>query len=347
MLKKLLCGAAVALVLSGCGSHYTQSLRSEEYKASGQTNLSSFVTVEEMYKKSHAVRADKNALKKINSAELQNAEEVRIKLTDNFGMVYTLCNSGQCRDFLPEKANETQSMYPISSNKEKETSGTTHLVAEVELSSGTQAKIGAPLPEGKKNIVILPPDVELSELGAGGGLTPNALWTAAATKYVSEISAQYFEKLGYGVSFVERGSLGVSAKSVDDLAKLNSQVGLSVMLFQQSQFFRLPTWEGKPLNWPLGKGTKELQEKYGANYGLFIYLRDSYASGSRVAASILSAMVFGVALPGGQQIGFASLVDLDTGKLVWFNSLSSGSADLRTFEAAVETTNALYTDMPL
>ena len=347
MLNKLFCSAAIAVILTGCGSHYTKSLTSEEYKASGQTNLSSLVTVDEVYQKSRAARSDTSKLKKINSYELQNAEEVRIKLTDNFGMVYRLCNYGQCRDFLPEEIDETESMYPISSNKEKEVPATSNLIAEVEFSSETQAKIGKPLPEGRKNIVILPPDVELSELGAGGGLTPNALWTAAATKYVSEISLQYFERLGYGVSLVEKGALGVSAKSVDDLTKLNAQVGLSVTLFQQSPLFRLPTWEGKPLNWSLGHGTKEFKEKYGADYGLYIYLRDSYASGSRVAASVLTAVLFGTALPGGQQTGFASLIDLETGKLVWFNVVSSGSADLRTYKAAVETTNALYTDMPL
>jgi hypothetical protein len=39
---------------------------------------------------------------------------------------------------------------------------------------------------------------------------------------------------------------------------------------------------------------------------------------------------------GGQQIAFASLVDLKTGKVVWFNVLSSTVGDIRTPEGANE-----------
>ena len=49
-------------------------------------------------------------------------------------------------------------------------------------------------------------------------------------------------------------------------------------------------------------------------------------------------------MPGGTQVGFASVVDLKTGDIVWFNRLLRPQGDLRTPEAAAETVRALVSD---
>jgi hypothetical protein len=64
------------------------------------------------------------------------------------------------------------------------------------------------------------------------------------------------------------------------------------------------------------------------------------------AALIAAAAVLGVGLHGGAQVGFASLVDLNTGNVVWFNQLARGSGDMRTPETARETARALLNGMP-
>jgi len=46
-------------------------------------------------------------------------------------------------------------------------------------------------------------------------------------------------------------------------------------------------------------------------------------------------------------MGFASLVDLKTGNIVWFNRLFSTRGDLRTKEPAQQTIDALIKGMPL
>ena len=46
-------------------------------------------------------------------------------------------------------------------------------------------------------------------------------------------------------------------------------------------------------------------------------------------------------MPGGQQVGFASLVDLNSGQVVWFNRLARETGDLRTADEAAETDKAL------
>jgi len=75
-------------------------------------------------------------------------------------------------------------------------------------------------------------------------------------------------------------------------------------------------------------------------------VRDSYVSAGR-AAVIGAAAIFGVGIPGGRQVGFASLVDLRTGNIVWFNRLISGTGDLRTEAPAQSTVDNLIKGLPL
>ena len=56
--------------------------------------------------------------------------------------------------------------------------------------------------------------------------------------------------------------------------------------------------------------------------------------------------LFGVGLVGGAQVGYASLVDLRTGQVLWFNRLARLSGDLREPEKATETLEALLENFP-
>jgi hypothetical protein len=53
-----------------------------------------------------------------------------------------------------------------------------------------------------------------------------------------------------------------------------------------------------------------------------------------------------VAVQGGSQVGFVSLVDLETGNIVWFNRLARRSGDLRTAESAREVAQTLLEGLP-
>ncbi|TDI64474.1 MAG: hypothetical protein E2O90_09770 [Alphaproteobacteria bacterium] len=108
--------------------------------------------------------------------------------------------------------------------------------------------------------------------------------------------------------------------------------------------FRLPTKKDK-FAWTMGPGTAYLKQKYGADYALFVFVRDSYSSSGRVAAIIFAALL-GVQIQGGVQLGFSSLVDLNTGEVVWFNRLFRGTGDLRTPAGANETVGVLLSNFP-
>ncbi len=58
------------------------------------------------------------------------------------------------------------------------------------------------------------------------------------------------------------------------------------------------------------------------------------------------AALLGVAVQGGVQLGFASLVNLNSGQVVWFNRLVRGSGDLRNPDGARETAGVLLADFP-
>ncbi|QSX79884.1 hypothetical protein [Agrilutibacter solisilvae] len=56
------------------------------------------------------------------------------------------------------------------------------------------------------------------------------------------------------------------------------------------------------MDWSLGPGVAALREATGADYALFTYVRDSYASSGRTALRVLGIVV-GVALGGYMDIG--------------------------------------------
>lgn len=194
------------------------------------------------------------------------------------------------------------------------------------------------LPQGAK-IALMPADVELYQLDVGGIPEPRADWTTTATGYLKELYKARKARLGSQVVEVEDDA-------DEALLALNRLHGAVAGAIEVHHFgiLSLPTKEQK-LDWTLGPEVSAVRDKSGADYALFVYIRDSYATGERVAAMIIGAL-FGVGLPGGIQAAYASLVDLKTGQVVWFNRLFRPSGDLRERDKAQETLDALLAGYP-
>lgn len=201
-----------------------------------------------------------------------------------------------------------------------------------------------PAEPAKRRIVLLPADVELSLLHAGGSKEVNAQWTRLARRNLSVDLTARFRKIH--ATLVERrataADFGDDPKEIQ-LLKLYEALGVSILLHQRKSAWQLPTKAGK-FDWSLGPEARYLKRKYGADYALFVYIRDSYASSGRVVAMILRAPFGGMS--GGRQLGFSSLVDIETGEVVWFNFLQRSYGDLRTPDGARETMDALLADFP-
>jgi len=210
----------------------------------------------------------------------------------------------------------------------------------------TNVKSAAGLPTAppqNAKVLVSQPDIELSVLTASGITEPRADWTASAKTYMQ--SAVQTELQGRAHKFTVLDPSTAMEGREGQVIRLNGEVGKSILVFNYG-VLPLPTKAGG-FDWTLGEGAQLLATKYDADYALFVYGRGSYSSGARVAMMI-GAAALGVGLPtGGQQV-FASLVDLKTGKVVWFNvSQAAPGTDMRTPEGATLLTKSLLKGIPL
>ena len=195
------------------------------------------------------------------------------------------------------------------------------------------------------HVLLMTPDVQLGEVTAGGLVEPNAEWTAIAEKHVvAALKEQLAKRKSRLVLYHAPKADTPKARIHTQLIKLHNAVGSSILLHKFAAQ-TLPTKEDK-FDWTLGPQARIVGNEYGADYALFVYLRDTYSSPGRVAVMVLAA-VLGVGVPGGTQTGFASLVDLKTGDVLWFSRLARASGDLRTLSAARESVKTLLKDFPL
>jgi hypothetical protein len=213
-------------------------------------------------------------------------------------------------------------------------------------SAAAQSKNLAPgfsvLPKGAR-VVIMPTDIELFSISAGGVLEPKADWTEAASRHFR--AAMLEKKQDLGLSTIE-----LTAQQADEADEVNALHGAVARAISIHHFgtLALPSKQGR-LDWSLGEPARVIQNMTGADYALFSWVRDSYTSDERKAAMVAMAVLsLGRVVPtaGGLQTGYASLVDLKTGQVLWFNRLSRGSGDLREPDKAKETLEALLAQFP-
>ena len=212
----------------------------------------------------------------------------------------------------------------------------------------------AALPQGAK-VAIMPTDVELFSISAGGVAEPKADWTEAAARHFRAALVEK-QKKALKLDVVE-----LAEKDADELDEINALHGaiaraISVHHLGPSNF-RLPTKEGQ-LDWSIGESARLIRKMTGADYALFSWVRDSYTSDERKAAMVAMAILsLGRVIPtaGGLQIGYASLVDLNTGRVrLAFEGLRDGAGravplvgDRREAETAAETVDALLSEFPI
>ena len=197
-------------------------------------------------------------------------------------------------------------------------------------------------PAGDYRLLVMRPDVSVGSVTTGGLTEPRADWTEAArAKLLAALRAQQAARGGKLMVVDRRDSLpGVSATQIADLERLHTAVGNSIALHKYLGE-DLPSKRGKGLDWTLGEQAIALGRRTGMDYALFLHAEDSFASTGRAALQVLglAGCLVGFCAPrmsGGSQFAYASLVDLRTGKVAWFNVLQSRIGDIRTDAGAAE-----------
>lgn len=199
------------------------------------------------------------------------------------------------------------------------------------------------LESAKENprILLMPPDIRYYLITAGGMPEPQAEWTLAARRNFRSAAEGFAESRGTELVILDDTDLTPAEIRYN---KLHGAVGMTVL----SNYFgtlKLPAKDGE-FDWSLGPGVAEIAEDYDADYGLFVFYRDEQASGGRVALAVLAAAAAGAYVNTGGEYGFASLVDLKSGDLVWFNVVSAGSGELRDPAGAALAVETLFKDIP-
>ena len=212
--------------------------------------------------------------------------------------------------------------------------------------TGALKKEGFARPPSATAVVLMDPDVELSELTAGGVLQPKAEWSEAAEKLMTAALEEHFGKKSLALQHYQAPADPQAQASHERVVSLHRSVGLAIRAHKYPNLpSTLPTKE-KTFDWTLGAGAQKLRADLGADYALFVHVRDSYSSAERKAL-MFGAALLGVGIPGGVQIGFASLVDLRTGEVVWFNQTVNSMGDLRDTKPTPEQLTALLDELPL
>jgi hypothetical protein len=188
-------------------------------------------------------------------------------------------------------------------------------------------------PQGDYKLVVMRPEVNVGLLTAGGIVEPREDWTnQARSNLLAALEKQQASRGGKTVIATTLNDAGADPALVANLNKLHEAVGRTIQLHKYTPGFDLPTKKGK-FDWTLGEQAVQYGQLSGSDYALFLYASDSFSSGGRVALQAVSFLgcVVGVCVmpTGGQQVAFASLVDLKTGQVTWFNYLTSTVGDIR------------------
>ena len=198
---------------------------------------------------------------------------------------------------------------------------------------------------GATRILLMRPSVKVGSLSTGGLFEPNAEWTDAARKLIDDqVRAQLG---GAGITLVTAPEpAGESADLLNQYRALFPVVAKAVMEFQFFPGNRLPT-KKRPgvFDYTLGSGIAAMPGAADADYALFMLTEDAYGSAGRKTAQIFAAML-GAYIPPGVHIGYAGLVDLKTGDLVWLNADPQMGGDVRDAAGVAKRVDQLLANFP-
>lgn len=214
--------------------------------------------------------------------------------------------------------------------------------------SAVRAGFELPANSGKK-ILIFRPRISVGSQSTGGMFEPNAEWTDRAKLNMQSSLAELQQRLGNQVVEAPE-AYGDDALAVQEHMSLFAAVSEAVIQYQFFVGNRLPTKkrdnrEGV-FDWSLGSTVATLPGAADADYGLFIFTKDAYGSTGRKILQVMALLGPGLAVQSGEHIGYAGLVDLKTGDLLWLNADGAMGGDVREPDGAQKRIRQLLEDFP-
>lgn len=223
-------------------------------------------------------------------------------------------------------------------------------VAPAAAQERTAVKQGFELParSGKK-ILLFRPAVIVGAQSTGGLFEPNADWTDKARTNIATALAKRQATLGNSVIDAP-DAVGTQAQLVEEYNNLFGAVARAVVMYQFFVGNRLPTKKrdnkAGVFDWSLGAGVQDLPGAKDADYALFIYNKDAYGSTGRKILQVFAALGPGVGITSGEHLGYAGLVDLKTGDILWLNADGAMGGDVRETDGAEKRVGQLLEEFP-
>jgi hypothetical protein len=214
----------------------------------------------------------------------------------------------------------------------------------------TAIKAGFHLPPSSgKTILVFRPTVRVGAQSTGGLFEPNADWTEKARQNIEGALRRRQESLGNKVVFADV-AYGEDARLVEEYSALFSAVSQSVITYQFFKGNRLPTKkrdnDAGVFDWSLGPGVSSLPRAKDADYALFLYDKDAYGSVGRKLLQVVAAIGPHIAVKSGEHAGYAGLVDLKTGDVLWLNADAAMGGDVRSPDGAEKRVSQLLEEFP-
>jgi hypothetical protein len=206
--------------------------------------------------------------------------------------------------------------------------------------SDVRAMQGGTAPPANATILVVQPDIQLSLLTAVGMTEPRADWSQAAQQNMAASITTALRTRGHAPESFSTD--GLMQGRTGQIVRLNDAVSQAILTYEYG-YLTLPT-HADGFSWSLGEGVQELAAASGTNarYALFIVARGAYSSSGRWVMAVLAQQPTG----GGQAVR-ASMVDLQTGEIVWFNVAIAGQNDMREPAGAAALVTELLETAPL
>lgn len=178
-----------------------------------------------------------------------------------------------------------------------------------------------------KKVVLLPPQMFVFELSAGGVPTRMADWEAEARANIRATAVRLARDSGLFELIPAPDLAAAELDRLDAHIGLYDRVAHSVFVYGRGE---QAAWAHKKheFDYTVGPGLAFLREQTGADAALIVLGSDFISSGGRRAAFV-AGLALGIVMPLGQAFITAGVVDLKTGDVQWMSFDSSSSKDTR------------------
>lgn len=193
-------------------------------------------------------------------------------------------------------------------------------------------------------LVLLPPQVTVKEVAAGGIMERVPEWTRWASDNIRE---ELLVSLGWRPEFTLLPMPALTAAEQERVEQYLASCMVVGIAAHWATTAGGSAWAHKRshFDYTLGEGLAFLRERTGADAALLVIAEDYVSSSGRKAARLLGALV-GLGIPGGQAIVSVGVIDLHNGDLRWLHHSQSGSKDLKDREAVRQMLSEALATLP-